>query len=238
MERLKNGLEITYLGHSTFKILSPGGKSILIDPWLTNPLCPEKFREIEDLDIMAVTHGHFDHIGEAVSIGKEKNPAIIANWEICEWFGLKGLGNCYPMNKGGTYDVDGIKFTMTHAQHSSGIKDDDGNIVYGGEPGGFVIEFENGFKIYHAGDTNIFSDMRLIAEIYKPQLAMLPIGDVFTMSPLEASYACRFLKPKFVIPIHYATFPVLTGTPEQLQELTEDIEDMEILALKPGETLT
>lgn len=114
----------------------------------------------------------------------------------------------------------------------------DGNIVYGGEPGGFVVEFENGFKIYHAGDTNIFSDMRLIAEIYKPQLAMLPIGDVFTMSPLEASYACRFLKPKFVIPIHYATFPVLTGTPEQLQELTEDIEDMEILALKPGETLT
>jgi len=142
------------------------------------------------------------------------------------------------MNKGGSQTVEGIKFTMVHAQHSSGIDDEDGQVVYGGEPGGFIIEFENGFKLYHAGDTNIFSDLQLIAEIYKPELVMLPIGDLFTMSPLEASYACKFLKPKYVIPIHYGTFPALTGTPEELISLTSDMSGMEIIAMKPGDTLT
>ena len=126
---------------------------------------------------------------------------------------------------------------MTHAQHSSGIKEDDGTIIYGGEPGGYVIELENGFRLYHAGDTNLFSDMKLIAELYRPELSMLPIGDVFTMSPLEASYACRFLNCRYVIPMHYATFPLLTGTPEELKKLTGDISSLEVIALKPGETL-
>ena len=236
---LNKDLSITYFGHSTFKLVSPGGKSILIDPWVQgNPSCPQELHSMDSLDIMAITHGHFDHISDAVSIAKEHKPTVVGNWEICDWMGTKGVENCSPMNKGGAQVVDGIKFIMTHAQHSSGIKDDDGTMVYGGEPGGYVIEFENAFKIYHAGDTNIFSDMKLIAEIYKPELVMLPIGDLFTMSPLEASYACRYLNPKWVIPIHYGTFPALIGTPEELRELTKDIPGMEIIAMKPGETLT
>ncbi len=141
------------------------------------------------------------------------------------------------MNKGGSQKIDGIDFIMTHAQHSSGIKDDYGNIIYGGEPAGFIIIMENDFRIYHAGDTNLFSDMKLISELYKPELSMIPIGDVFTMSPYEASFACRYLNSRYVIPMHYGTFPALTGTPEDLKELIKDLEDTEIIALKPGETL-
>jgi len=142
------------------------------------------------------------------------------------------------MNKGGCQTIDNIKFVMTHAQHISGIKEDDGTIIYAGEPGGYVIEFENNYSIYHAGDTNLFGDMKLIAELYSPDLSMLPIGDVFTMSPYEASHACRFLKSRYVIPMHYATFPLLSGTPEELRKLTGDLEEFEILTLKPGEVLS
>ncbi len=239
MEKLINGIEITYFGHSTFSIQSPGGKKIIIDPWIdTNPSCPENLKDIKSVDIIAITHGHFDHIGDLIDICSEYKPKVIANWEICDWLGTKGIENCMPMNKGGSQTIDNIKFVMTHAQHSSGIKEDDGTIVYAGEPGGYVIEFENNYRIYHAGDTNLFSDMKLIAELYKPDLSMLPIGDVFTMSPLEASYACRYLKSNYVIPMHYATFPLLTGTPQELMQLTRDIKELEILQLKPGECLT
>jgi L-ascorbate metabolism protein UlaG (beta-lactamase superfamily) len=239
MKKLNRDVEITYLGHSTFKIRSSKGKIILIDPWVQgNPACPEGLKKFDRLDIMAITHGHFDHMSDAVGIAKEHKPSVVAIWEIGHWMESKGVENCSGMNKGGTQTVDGIKFTMTHAQHSSGIVDEHGNLIYAGEPAGYVIEFENGFKIYHAGDTCIFSDMKLIAEIYNPELVMLPIGDWFTMSPVEASYACRFLSPRYVIPIHYATFPILTGTPAELRELTKDIRDMEIIELKPGETLT
>jgi len=235
---LDKDISITYFGHSTFMVKSVEGKSIIIDPWINNPVCPESLHNIDSIDIMAITHGHFDHIADAISLAKEHGPTIVSNWEICGWLGTKGVENCSQMNKGGSQTVEGIKFTMVHAQHSSGIDDEDGKVVYGGEPGGFVIEFENGFKLYHAGDTNIFSDLQLIAEIYKPELVMLPIGDLFTMSPLEASYACKFLKPKYVIPIHYGTFPALTGTPEELISLTSDISGMEIIVMKPGDTLT
>jgi len=239
MEQLNNGVKITYFGHSTFSINSPKGKKIIIDPWIdTNPSCPDELKNIDSVDIIAVTHGHFDHIGDLLDICNQHNPKIIANWEICDWLGTKGVENCLPINKGGTQTSDNIKFVMTHAQHSSGIKDDDGTIIYAGEPGGYVIELENNYRIYHAGDTNLFGDMKLIAELYRPDISILPIGDVFTMSPFEASYACRFLKSRYVIPMHYATFPLLTGTPEKLKELTKDIKGLEILALKPGESLT
>ncbi len=239
MGKLNKDIELTYLGHSTFKIKSPGGKTLIIDPWVMgNPRCPEDLKKVEKVDIMAVTHAHFDHIGDAVTIGKEHQPKVVGIYETCVWLNSKGIENIAPMNKGGTQEVDGIKFTMVHADHSCGIQEEDGSIIYGGEAVGYVIEFENGFRVYHAGDTAVFSDMKLIAEIYKPELAMIPIGDLFTMSPTEASYACRFLRAKHVIPMHYATFPLLTGTPAQLRELTGDVKGLEIIELKPGETLT
>ena len=238
MAQLGKDIEITYLGHSTFRFKSPGGKILLVDPWvMNNPVCPEELKTVTNVDIMAVTHAHFDHIGDAVEIGNQHQPKVVGIYETCVWLNNKGVENIMPMNKGGTQDVDGIKFTMVHADHSCGIQEEDGSIIYGGEAVGYVIEFENGFKIYHAGDTAVFSDMKLIAEIYKPHLAMLPIGDLFTMSPLEASYACRFLSVDKVIPMHYGTFPPLTGTPAKLRELTADIEKLEIIDLKPGETL-
>ena len=134
--------------------------------------------------------------------------------------------------------IDGIRFTVTHAQHSSSIKEEDGTIIYGGEPVGYVIKFENDYAIYHAGDTSIFGDMKLISEMYKPQLAMLPIGDLFTMSPLEASYACRLLNVKWAIPMHYGTFPLLVGTPDELKALTKDMDSLTVLALEPGQRVT
>jgi len=239
MQKLENGIEITYMGHSTFKVRTCGGKILIIDPWVGgNPVCPEDLKKVEKLDIMAVTHAHFDHIGDGVTLGKEHQPKVVGIFEICVWLNSKGVQNMMPMNKGGTQEVDGIKFTMVHADHSCGIQEEDGSIVYGGEATGYVIEFENGFKIYHAGDTAVFSDMKLIAELYEPELVMLPIGNLFTMSPREAAYACKLVTPKYAIPMHYGTFPVLTGTPAEFKELTKDIEGLEVLELLPGETLT
>lgn len=239
MAKLNKDTEFTYLGHSTFKIKSPGGKSIIIDPWVKgNPACPENLKEIDSLDIMALTHAHFDHISDAVPLGQQHSPKVVGIFETCVWLENRGIENTLAMNKGGTQEVDGIKFTMVHADHSCGILEEDGTISYGGEAVGYIIEFENGFRIYHTGDTAVFSDMKLISEIYKPELVLMPIGDLYTMSPLEASYACRFLNVKKVVPMHYGTFPALTGTPAKLRELTKDIQGLEIIDIKPGETLS
>lgn len=237
---LNLGIELQYLGHSTFRVKTAEGKVLLIDPWVMgNPACPDELKEVGRVDIMAVTHAHFDHIGDCVTIGKDTGSKVVGIFEICVWLNSKGVSQTLPMNKGGTQDVDGIKFTMVHADHSCGIQEEDGSIIYGGEAVGYVIEFENGFKVYHAGDTAVFSDMKLISEIYKPELAMIPIGDLFTMSPVEAAHACRFLSPKYVIPMHYATFPPLTGTPQMLKDKLGDIypDQVEIIEMKPGQTL-
>lgn len=239
MGKLNKDFELTFMGHATFMLKTPGGKTVLIDPWVqNNPACPEELKSVSALDIMAVTHGHFDHIGDAVAIGTQHQPNVVGIYEMCVWLNSRGIKNILPMNKGGTQEVDGIKFSMVHADHSCGIQEEDGSIIYGGEAVGYVIELENGFRMYHAGDTAVFSDMKLISEIYKPELAMIPIGNHFVMSPVEAALACRFLGAKYVIPMHYATFPVLTGTPEELRQLTKDIKGMEIIDLKPGESLS
>lgn len=238
MGKLTDGTGITFYGHSTFSIKTPKGKTVLIDPWVKgNPACPESLHGTVKPDVMAITHGHFDHISDAVEIAREHKPAVVANWEICEWLGAKGVENLFPMNKGGGQTVEGVRFVMTHARHSSGITEEDGTCSYGGEPGGYVIELENGYRMYHAGDTNVFGDMKLIREIYAPKLAFLPIGDLFTMSPLEASYACGFVSPEIVIPMHYGTFPALTGDPEEFRRLVSDMKGLEVAVLKPGETL-
>ena len=229
------GIKLTWLGHATFRIETPGGKTVLIDPWVTgNPKCPESEKKVKKVDVMLCTHGHSDHIGDAVAIAKEHNPTVVGMVELCTWLEKKGVQQAAGMNKGGTQRVGDVRVTMVHAQHSSGIEDGD-EMVYGGEPCGYVMEFENGVKIYHAGDTNVFGDMQIIRELYAPEIAMLPIGDYYTMSPREAAYACRLLKPKTVIPMHYGTFPILTGTPAELKKL---VTDAEVVEMKPGQTIS
>ncbi len=228
-------LSYTWFGHGTFLFRSPGGKRILIDPWLTtNPACPESARKISGLDLMLLTHGHDDHTGDAVAVARATGAHAIAIYELALWLQQKGLQNVTGMNRGGTIDVLGLAITMVPAVHSSSVVED-GRIVYPAEPCGFVIKFENGLTIYFAGDTAVFGDMRLIAELYHPSIAFLPIGDLYTMGPEQAAKACELLGVRQVVPMHYGTFPALTGTPQRLRELVGP-RGVEVLDLKPGET--
>ena len=230
-----HGIKITWLGHATFRIETPSGKTLLVDPWVQgNPMCPDKEKNLTKVDVMLCTHGHFDHIGDAVAIARKHEPKVVGIFELCAWMEKKGAKNTSPMNKGGTQAAGDVKVTMVHAVHSCGIKDGD-EIIYGGEACGFVMEFDNGVKIYHAGDTNVFSDMEIIRDLYAPEIAMLPIGDHFTMGPREAAYACKLLQPKAVIPMHFGTFPPLVGRPADLRKLVPGIE---VVEMKPGETLS
>lgn len=231
------GNKLTWLGHAAFRIETPSGKVILVDPWIqTNPMCPEANKKFQHVDTMLITHGHFDHIADALDLGKKFKPQIVGIYELCAWLESKGVANTNAMNKGGTQKTGEIEVTMVNAAHSCGIKDGD-EIVYGGEACGYIIRLPGGFTVYHAGDTALFGDMKLIGELYAPDVALLPIGDHYTMGPREAAMAIRFLNVRHVIPMHFGTFPALVGRPEQVRELTQDISGLEIHALQPGESI-
>ncbi len=228
------GATITWLGHASFLVKSAANKYIVMDPWLQgNPKCPVEYENLDQADVILISHGHFDHMGSAVELAKKTGAPVVSNFEIGGYLATKGVENTIGMNKGGTVAFGDIKITMVHADHSSGIAAEDGGTIYGGEAGGFVVTLENGLTVYHAGDTNVFSDMNIIRELYAPDIALLPIGGHFTMSPKEAAYAVKLLKPEMVIPMHYGTFDALTGTPEALQDLLEG-EPVEVMALQPG----
>jgi L-ascorbate metabolism protein UlaG (beta-lactamase superfamily) len=215
---------------------TPSGKTLLVDPWvMNNPACPDDLKDPGDIDAMLITHGHFDHIGDAVELAKAKTPAVVSIPETSHWLGTKGVENLVEMNKGGTVEVAGCAIHMVHAVHSCGITDGD-KVVYGGEAAGYVVELENGFKLYHAGDTAVFSDMALIGKLLQPDIALLPIGDHYTMGPRSAAEAVRLLNVKTVIPMHFGTFPVLVGTPDDLRSAASDVDGLEVLDLEPGQT--
>ena len=231
------GNKLTWLGHATFKITTPSGQVIVVDPWVTgNPTCPKAMQKFERVDTVLITHGHGDHMGDAVKIAKKFKPQVISIYETSLWLASKGVKNTTGMGKGGTIKAGEIEVTMVNALHSNGIEDGK-KMIYGGEPCGYIVRLPGGLRIYHAGDTAIFGDMKLIAELYEPEVAMLPIGDYYTMGPREAAMAIRLLNAKHVVPMHYGTFPALTGTPEELKKLTQDISGLEIHALKPGESI-
>ncbi len=225
-------MQITWLGHGTFQFRLPSGQVILMDPWTDgNPQYPKGF-EIQRVDTICITHAHFDHINDAVPLAKKFSPEVIGIFETCAWLESKGVKNTRPMNKGGSQKAGEVTVTMTHAIHSCGILDD-GKIIYGGEAAGYVLRFADGRALYFAGDTSVFSDMHLIEQIYHPELAFLPIGDHFTMGPVEAAMACKLLRVRKVVPMHFGTFPALTGRPEQMREPVEDLET-DVWALEPG----
>jgi L-ascorbate metabolism protein UlaG (beta-lactamase superfamily) len=229
-------MQITWLGHGTFQFELPSGEVFLMDPWTDgNPSYPPE-HQITRVDAICITHGHFDHIHDAVPLAMKFSPQVVGIYETCHWLESKGVQNTRPMNKGGSQQIGPVSIAMTHAVHSCGILDD-GKIVYGGEAAGYVLTFGDGRKIYFSGDTAAFLDMKLIQELYEPTLAFLPIGDLFSMGPKQAALACRMLRPQRVVPMHFGTFPLLTGTPEQLTELLKNT-GTEVWELTPGQPVT
>jgi L-ascorbate metabolism protein UlaG (beta-lactamase superfamily) len=226
---------LTWLGHAAFRVDTAAGKRIYVDPFLNgNPTCPESERTPERVDAIALTHGHGDHVGDTVEIAKRHDCTVVALVELSGWLGKQGVDETKlpAPNKGGTVDVDGVKLTLTNAFHSGSAPDG----TYGGEPSGIVLETENGTTFYFAGDTCVFGDMQLIGRIYEPDVAILPIGDHYTMGPREAAVAVELVGAKRCVPCHWGTFPVLTGTPDDLEKLAPSGVTIERVA--PGESVT
>lgn len=229
-------LAIRWFGHGTFLLTSPGGKRILFDPWFeANPACPDDCKKVGKADMILVTHGHPDHASEVVSVARATNAPVVTIYELGLWLQKKGLKQVHGINKGGTVTIAGIDVTMVHAQHSSGL-DVDGQIVYLGEPAGYIVRLEDGSRVYFAGDTDVFGDMALIKKLYAPEIAFLPIGDYYTMGPKGAAFAADLLGVTQVVPMHYGTFPLLTGTPGELRKLLPS--GVQLLEPKPGETIS
>jgi len=226
-------MKITYYGHSAF-VLELDGKSIAIDPFITgNPICPlEDIAELGKIDYVLLTHAHADHLGDTLDICKAHSPKVFAIFELATWLESQGVKNCTPMNVGGTLDAGDFELTMTRAYHSNSIQLEDGSLISGGDPAGFVIKAE-GQSLYFAGDTDVFSDMALINEFHKPTIGILPIGDHFTMGVKGAAYACNnFFDFETIIPMHHSTFDLLTGTPD---DFAKHVQKGKVLPMKPLE---
>ncbi|RDV39760.1 metal-dependent hydrolase [Bradymonadaceae bacterium TMQ3] len=234
------GVNIQWLGHSTFVITTPEGKTLLVDPWLrSNPKCPAEAYELTP-DAVLITHGHFDHIGDVFEVAERCQGPFVGIFELTSWLGSRGVAaeQLVGMNKGGTVELEElqVRVSMTDARHSSSFQEADGTSIYLGEAAGFVVEFSTGESLYIAGDTALFGDMAWIAEIYGPTVGILPIGDRFTMDPLQAAMAADLLELDVVIPCHFGTAPGLTGTPAQLIEYLESYEiEVDVVALEPGQ---
>ncbi len=208
---------------------------MIVDPWLeTNPACPPESRRVRELDLMLITHGHHDHTADAVSVARATGAEVVAPYELALWLREKGLKRVSAMNPGGTRSLLGLTVTMVPAVHSSSIEDDGGPARYAGLAAGYVVQFEHGLTVYYAGDTALFGDMRLIGEMYRPSIAFLPIGDVYTMGPAQAATAAQWLGVRQVVPMHYGTFPDLTGTPARLRALVAP-SGVDVIELQPGE---
>ncbi len=234
---------LTWYGHACYEIRTPGDKVILVDPWFGNPRSPKPADQVERCDVLLVTHGHNDHMGDAVALASRLRPTWPCIHEMSLWLARRlpgGADAAIGMNKGGTVEVDGIRITMTNALHSAGDWNPAGETtLYLGDPAGFVIQLENGFTMYFAGDTEAFGDMTIIAELYEPELAFLPIGGHYTMGPKGAALAAEYLGVRHVVPIHYGTFPILAGTPDELRrELIARNLDVEIHAPEPGGSIS
>ena len=223
---------LTWLGHASFRLESPGGKRIYVDPWLGGPTVPDSEKEPERIDVIAVTHGHGDHVGDTVALHKRFGCPVLGMVELVGWLTSQGVADDkgISFNKGGTVEVEGVRFTLVNAFHSSSTPDG----TYAGEATGIVVGLEDGTTVYFAGDTCVFGDMRLIGELYEPDVAVLPIGDHYTMSPKEAAKALELLGSKRCVPCHWGTFPVLRGRPEQLAELAPGVD---VARLEPGGTV-
>jgi L-ascorbate metabolism protein UlaG (beta-lactamase superfamily) len=222
---------LTWLGHASFRIDTDAGKRIYVDPWLSGPTCPDGEKNPDRADVIAVTHGHSDHSGDVIELQQRLGCTVIGMVELMAWFSNKGLPDdkLVPFNKGGTIEVEGIRVTMTHAFHSSSSPD----LSYTGEPTGLVFHLPEGPHVYFAGDTTVFGDMQLIARLYKPDVAVLPIGDHFTMGPDEAALALELLGNPRCVPCHWGTFPLLTGTPDALAEKTS----AQVERIQPGDSV-
>jgi len=229
------GTRITWLGHATVLIQTAKGTNILIDPFIAqNPKYPKNFVLPAKIHYVLATHGHGDHISDVVPVAAKHHSTVVAIYELASYLENKGVAHTIGMNLGGTVQLDDVAATMVDAKHSSAAQDEKGS-HYVGIAAGFVLTIANGPVLYHAGDTAVFSDMKLIRELYHPEVAMLPIGGHFTMDPKEAAMAVRFLEPKIVLPLHFGTFPPLKGTPEELAALVDD--SVQVARWAPGESI-
>lgn len=232
----KNGVEITWLGHSTVLIRSSQGTHILIDPFIAgNPKYPKGFELPEKIDFILLTHGHGDHISDAVPVANNHGSTVVAIYELAAYIEKKGAPKTIGINLGGAVQLNDVLATFVEAKHSSAAEDEDGT-HYVGVAGGYILQIPGTPTLYHAGDTTVFGDMRLIGELYRPELAMLPIGGYYTMGPELAAKATALLGANKVLPLHFGTFPPITGTPDQLAALVN--RDVEVLRCSPGDSFS